>query len=203
MRHPTMCLLSAAMFTACDSPADESLDSLDPSVSTPLTEDCLAEAMALTPGTGADDFIQLSDGGTVILYRGAQNGYHIEIAGEATHAAQNVSIHATVTAIDHPTPMVIAGAEDIPEEQYKALAAYDDAQCSGKFWGVNAVMDDLPPEVEDVDVACALEGQRVEIAITVRELGGIEWDSEYEPCSVTSTVVATVQLSEEARSFCE
>jgi hypothetical protein len=197
MRHATFFLLSVGALAACDSEPSASEGS-DPVV----VEDCLVPPMALTPGTGVDEnFLTLADGDPVTIVHGEQGGWHIEIAGQAKHSLQNVSIQTTVTAIDQPTPTVIAGAGGATEQVLVALAAYDDSQCSGAFWNVRAFVDDFvtPDGASALDVICALEGQNVEITTTVSE---IPLDPGMEYCSIKSSVIAVVELGAEDRAAC-
>jgi len=194
-----LCWMSLVLCVACDDPANSGAD--EGSTSDPVIEDCRVPPMTLTPGTGDSDFLALTEGDPVTLVHGGQGGWHVEIAGEATHSLQNVSILTTITAIDQPTPTVIAGADGPAEQVLMALAAYDDAQCSGTFWGVNAFVDDfeVPDGASPLDVICALEGQRVEILTTVTEVPigtGVEY------CSITSSVVATIELDDQDRADC-
>lgn len=161
------------------------------------TEDpggCFADPMALTPGTGADGFIPLAGGEEVTIWHGPQGGWHIDTAGEALHSPQNVSILSVVTAIDQPQQIVIAGAGGTADAELKGLVAYDDALCSGTFWGVRAFVDDVtpPPGASLQDVICTLGGQQVEIEITVSEIATAE--ATEPPRSVTSSVVVTAAL---------
>lgn len=154
-------------------------------------EGCLAEPMALTPGTGAESFQPLLGGEEVTIWHGPQGGWHIDTAGEAIHSPQNVSILSVVTAIDLPTPVVIAGGDGAIDTELKGLVAYDDQLCSGQFWGVRAFVDDIVPPMGSSlqEVICTLGGQQLEIAITVSEiaLDG----ATTPPRSVTSSVIVT------------
>jgi len=155
---------------------------------------CFADPMALVPGTGADSFIPLVGGEDVTIWHGPQGGWHIETAGEATHSPQSVSILSVVTAIDQPQDVVIAGAGGSADAELKGLVAYDDALCSGKFWGVRAFIDDIEPPAGSSlqDVICTLEGQQLEIEITVSEIATAT--ATVPPRSATSSVVVTAAL---------
>ena len=155
---------------------------------------CFADPISLIPGTGADSFIPLAGGEEVTIWHGPQGGWHIETAGEAAHTPQNVSILSVVTAIDQPQQIVIAGAGGATDAELKGLVAYDDELCSGTFWGVRAFVDDIePPDGSSLqDVICTLEGQQLEIAITVAEISTME--ATEPPRSATSSVIVTAAL---------
>ncbi len=158
-----------------------------------VVEDCGDDdPMVLSLGTGVDGFVQLTEGDPVTMVHGPQGGWHMDVAGEVQHAVQDVSVLAVVTALDAPTPTVIAGADG--GLQYIALAAYDDESCSGAFWGLRAFVDDfVPPDgIERQQVICTRGGQQVEIEITLTEV--LDPEFTREPRTVTSTIVATAAL---------
>ncbi len=191
------------MATACQELPDEDAKADgDGGGSTVVVEGCLAEPMTLTPGIGMEEFALLSAGDPVTMVPGGQGAWHLEIAGEVRHARQDVSILTVVTALDAPTPIVIAGAGGAYDTEFFALAAYDDALCSGTFWDRRAVVDDFTPPVgqSNQDVICSLEGQRVEITITLAEL--VEPDELPPPRTVLSTIEATAALHPEDVPLC-
>ncbi len=200
MRHPMW--LAVSTVAGCVSLPDETADPPGGDSDEPVVEGCFADPMTLTPGTGAEMFVELSEGDPVTIVHGPQGGWHIDIAGVAQHTSQNVSILTVITAIDQPTPTVMAGAGGSADAALIALAAYDDALCSGMFWGVRAFLDDFAPPAgsDPQEVICALEGERVEIAITVTELPAE--GSTSAPDSVLSTVLATVELDARDQGYC-
>jgi hypothetical protein len=173
---------------------DDSDGAIDSDPDTDEPGGCFADPMALTPGTGADAFEPLVGGEVVTIWHGPQGGWHIDTAGEAFHAPQNVSILSVVTAIDAPVPTVIAGAGGSVDAELKGLVAYDDQICSGQFWGVRAFVDDVaPPGGSSLqDVICTLEGQQLEIEITVSEIA--QAGATTPPRSATSSVIVIAGL---------
>ena len=190
-------------WAACQNEPDDGEMALvaDDSTDAALDEHCVADPITLAPGTGWDGFIPLNEGDPVTMWYGPGAGWYIEIAGEVRNTRQNVSILPVVTALDEPSPNVIAGADGAHDAVSIALH-YDDASCSGTFWSIRAYIDDdgwaLPAGVSPFDAICNLEGQRLEITITLTEL-----DTLPPARTVTSTVIATAALDPVGVAACD
>lgn len=148
--------------------------------------DCLSAPMTVTLGTGYGSILPLADRDPIGLHRSSLGGWYFEMALLVEHTPENVGMLPVVTAIGVDPPAVIAG---YPATQFHTLRNYDEATCSGSFWGLRAYVDIdfVPPEV-----VCTLDGQPVEISVTVSEI--IPLPTETEVRSVTGSVVATVEI---------
>jgi hypothetical protein len=190
-----------SVLVGCDGCASDDAEDDDAGDDTDDTDgavdDCLAEPMTLTPGTGAAAYVALADGDPVTIMHGPQGGWHIETAGYVQHSVQALSLHPKVTAV--ALGLGLAGTElpdttadppeagDLPE--FKALAFYSDATCDGQFWGVRAFVDDVvtPPNgMTYQEFICSLENQELLLEITASDLANGR--------SVTSSVTVVAQL---------
>ena len=110
------------------------------------------------------------------------------------HTAQTVWVNARITAIDVDPPVVLGG--DRTTDLYpRALVAYDDLTCSGMFWGTRVFLDDFTGGPE---LVWGIDGQQVEVAITVTEIVSPAEDAR----SVSSSVIGPAEV-DDANSICE
>ena len=158
--------------------------------------------MTLVRGTGETMFTPIEDGDDILLTIGPSSpGWYVSVAGSLEHTAQNVFVAATLTALEENPPIVVAGA-GADEFHPLALMAYDDFTCTGMFWGVRTFVDDHPSEGNPNAFVCSLGGQRVELTITVTELGTALDSSDSR--SVSSTVVGTADVEDSDEvNYCE
>ncbi len=142
---------------------------------TTTTGSCEDPEMTLTVGTGADAFESLSSGDSVRLVHGPQGGWHIEVSGLVAHTSQEVAVSPTIT--------VISTGDEIGRSENRnlmALSSFDDASCSGEFFGVNALVGDPFPEddVPESCYICSLAGETLELTLTVEDFNSGDTISE-------------------------
>lgn len=157
------------------------------------TESCEDPDMTLVLGTGASGFEGLSEGDPVTLVHGPQGGWHIEVSGQVAHTSQEVAILPTITVVSSGDQ--IAGDQN---QNLMALSSFDDASCSGEFFGVNALVGDPYPgdALPERCYICDLAGELLELSITVEDFNSgdtvtesiqviVEPDpNDVEPCAM-------------------
>jgi len=122
---------------------------------------CLADGIAVDPGTGIDSYVGIQEGDDMVMVHGPQGGWHIDVGGRVNHTEELVSIEATFTNLADGT--LIAGDQ---VESRVALVNWDDAGCSGDFYGQRIFVDDINSNVGQGDI-CALDGAELEMTLTV------------------------------------
>ncbi len=149
---------------------------------TTTTSSCEDPDMTLTLGTGADSYVALAEGDPVTLVHGPQGGWHIEVSGQVAHTSQEVAILPTITVVSSGDQ--IAGDQN---QNLMALSNFDDASCSGEFFGVNALVGDPHPEdtLPESCYICSLAGELLDLSITVEDFNSGD--------SVTETVQVIVE----------
>jgi hypothetical protein len=127
-----------------------------------------AEPVPVAPsvelGTGALGFEPLADGDAVIVWRGPQQGYHVNVGGRGVGLPEAVEVTPTIRVA--ATGEVLTGDSSV----YIALAASEEVAGGGEFWGVQARFAALGQEA--VELACGLEGETLELAAVVSEIEG-------------------------------
>ncbi|MCA9489605.1 MAG: hypothetical protein KC621_06765 [Myxococcales bacterium] len=126
-------------------------------------------SVGVLPGTGAEMYVPLDDLDPVIMVHGPQGGWHVETAAFVTGSTAEVSILPTI--VRRSDGVQFAGEQ---QEQFIALAEYDDDGCSGSFFSVRAFMDDTFGELDAYtnpqDVICGLAGEILTLTVHVMDL---------------------------------
>jgi hypothetical protein len=146
---------------------------------------------ALALGSGDAAYEPLAEGDPIAFWRGQQGGggYHLNVGGEVTGMSPEVAVSPRVT--------LLATGEVLASEQppaYMGLAAFDEAACTGSFWGVRAYLDDAGPDADRAGWICSLEGEAIELSVEVRNLTTEE--------VVEASVDLVVTLDDTALAYC-
>ncbi len=170
----------AALLLGCAGDDSGTSDDSGTDTDTPGPVDCLSQDMGLTLGWGLTTYTPLTESDDMVIVHGPQGGWHIEVAGELVNSGQEVSILPRFTVVG--TGEQIAGDQ---QEAYTALASYDDLGCSGQFFGIRAFVDDFDSGgMTNQQYICGLDGQQVEMCITIGDLSN---GRTVEECIVVTT----------------
>jgi len=167
-------LLLPLLLLACSGGSDEGTG--DTAVDSVVYTGCLADGIAVDPGTGSDSYVGIQDGDDIVMVHGPQGGWHIDVGGRVNHTEELVSIEATFTNLADGT--LIAGDQ---VESRVALVNWDDTGCSGDFYGQRIFVDDINSNVGQDDI-CALDGAELEMTLTVTAI-------EADPPAVAETTL--------------
>lgn len=129
---------------------------------------CTDGSPTVSVGTGDVSFVALAAGDPVTIVFGPQGGWHIDVGGSVTAMNQEVAVTPKVTLVSQATQ--IAGDQ---QPQYIGLASYDDAACTGQFWGIRAFVDDVvtpPLGMSYAEMICTFEGQELTLEVTVEDI---------------------------------
>jgi len=146
-----------------DDTAGDDDDDDDDDDDTTGTHACHDGPLELSVGTGAIMFEPLSTGSPVTIVHGPQGGWHIDIAGEVTGTTDIVEVASVITLASSGD--AIAGDQ---QPTRIALSDWDDAGCTGNFFGITTYVDDIPST--DQQAICDMEGETLTIELTVTDL---------------------------------
>lgn len=200
MRTPLLLLLVAACATegAPDATGTATPDALSatsgepgPTAATEPAHPCFAETMTVAVGEGLLDHAELLPGDPITLVHGGQGGWHVDLTGRVEGTTDLVAVEATLRLLSDDR--IIAGLEQQPLRT--ALVDWDEASCSGEFFGLRSYVDDNGPHT--LDTMCTLEGEPAAIEIVLSDL------SDPDQARVVASVVdVVIGLDANDASYC-
>jgi hypothetical protein len=133
---------------------------------------CADAALTVEIGTGQYTHEALADGDPVTIVNGPQGGWHVWTSGRLTATTSVVLAHASL--VGNETGESLAGANDAPwsfDVAEPGLGSWDEATCTGEFYGQFAFVDDVvPPSAESyLDFICGLENRELTFTLTVTD----------------------------------
>jgi hypothetical protein len=184
MLWPTLAL---ALAVACSGKSDDGTGSDTGPVGTDTDTDtvttdtdtepssCDGVAPSVAIGTGVFSYEPLSDGQATEIVQGPQDGWHLDTAGSIAGIGPVVQFKGVATVVS--TGDVIGGENDEPvviDLRTPGLGTWDDATCSGTFYGQYTFIDDFEVATGQPLLAalCSLDEEDVEFTLEVAELEG-------------------------------
>ncbi|HHO54514.1 MAG TPA: hypothetical protein ENK18_27495 [Deltaproteobacteria bacterium] len=118
---------------------------------------------SLQIGNGAEEHIPLSDDDTVVVVKGDQGGWHIDVSGLVGGTTGIISVLPTVTRISD-------GLQLAGDQPPTYLALVDTGACEGEFSGVRAFIDDPVLTGSYEEFICTLGGEALELRVEIEDL---------------------------------
>ncbi len=110
-------------------------------------------------GNGVTEHVPMR--GTAEMVHGLQGGWHIDVSGAVAGLGPLVALHADVIRVSDG--LRIAG-----DQQPKAIELT--SACGGEFAGLQALLDDVQPDVPYQDFICSLVGEMLLVQLDVTDL---------------------------------
>ncbi len=149
------------LLIACN--ADKESDDVVDTDGTTETDGCPTDELAISPGTGAFEYVPLADGDPVTIVHGPQGGWHIWVAGALTGTA-------ATSALIAPTVVVLKDGTQLAGDQEPQAVTVTSDGCGGTFFGGFAYLDDYAPDEGTLlEAICRLEGEILDLTVAVTD----------------------------------
>lgn len=153
---PTLLVLAA--LAGC---GDKSADSATPECS----------GLAVELGEGEFAFAPRSDGDAVTMVHGPQGGWHIDIAGRVSGSTGTVSLVPSVLESNQQVSLAGIGQENEPPFE---LVGWTARSCTGTFFRLRAIIDDVDPGGPYQRFICTLNDNPLTVSVEATDTGSGE-----------------------------